>query len=258
MQTMAQPTKISGPVGRSAMNHPKDVVLVQQLLNGHIQRDHCRKPLRVDGRLSQDLERAISNFQKMTGGQIMTDGRIEPGTRMFDLLLQPPAIFGYERRMAQRMKPVATASNPTVEVFIFDGILTNAGSQWGHAAIGVDEKTYSQAHTKFAVLDRNIYLKDNMKLRDVVGLKLSVSSDEKVIIQAELDKKVATQKPYSLTDNSCSTNVAEVLEMVGILAHDPRFQMLPSSSRLVSPKELLIVVSRSPRLVQRNNYKKGG
>lgn len=253
---MAPPVKLSGPVGRSAMNHPKDVVIVQQLLNGHIQRDPCRKLLKVDGKWSQEFERAIATFQQLAGGPVMTEGRIEPGTRMFEMLLQPPAIFGYERRMAQRMKP--EPATPTIEVFVFDGILVSAGSQFGHAAINIDGQTYSRAHTKYAVLKTDKYLADNLtKLkRDVVGLTLRVSQEEKSKIKAELDKRVAAQKPYSITDNSCSTNVAEVLESVGILAHDPRFQMFPSSSRMVSPKELLIVISRSDRVLKRSNYKK--
>lgn len=236
------------------MNHPKDVVIVQHLLNGHIQRDPCRKPLKVDGKWSQELERAIATFQQLAGGPVMTEGRMEPGTRMFQMLLQPPAIFGYERRMTQRMKPAP--ATPTVEVFIFDGLLTNAGSQWGHAAIDIEGTTYSRAPTKYAVLGREKYLQDNLKIRDAVGFVLRVTQEEKLKIKAELDRRVAAQKPYSLTDNSCSTNVAEVLESVGILAHDPRFQMFPSSSRMVSPKELLIVVSRSSRVINKINYKK--
>lgn len=185
----------------------------------------------------------------------MTEGRIEPGTRMFEMLLQPPAIFGYERRMALRMKPAA--QELTIEVFVYDS-LPNPTSIFGHAAIDIDGDTYSRAHTKYSVLNRDKYLFSNLDRvkRDVVGFVLRVSQDEKSKIKAELDKRVAAQKPYSATDNSCSTNVAEVLESVGILAHDPRFQMFPSSTRMVSPKELLIVVSRSNRVLKRNNYKK--
>lgn len=254
---MSQTEKISGPVGRSAMNHPKDVVVVQKLLNGHFERDPCRRQLRVDGRWSQELERAIEAFQLLTGDQVMIKGRVAPATRMFELLKQPPAIFGYERRMAQRMRvePVQQAS--TIEVLIFDGRLISTGSQWGHAAIDLDGKVYSQSHSRYAVLERSGYLSSNLEYRDAVGLTLRVSLAEKAKIKSELDSRVAAQKPYSLTDNSCSTNVAEVLEIAGILAHDPRFQMVPSSSRMVSPKELLIAISRSDRVLKRDNYKKG-
>ena len=237
------------------MNHPKDVVIVQQLLNGHIQRAPCRRPMKVDGKWSPALERAITTFQQLAGGPVMTEGRMEPGTRMFRMLLQPPAIFGFERRMAQRMRPAPATS--TIEVFIFDG-LPRLTSLWGHAALDVDGHTFSRATTKYAVLERERYLASNLQevKRDVIGLVLRVSQDEKSKIKSELERRVAAQKPYSITDNSCSTNVWEVLEMVGILAHDPRFQIVPSSARMVSPKELLIVLSRSSRLVKRNYYKR--
>jgi hypothetical protein len=188
----------------------------------------------------------------------MTQGRIAPATRMFELLAQPPAIFGYERRMAQFMGPEPAIEELTIEVFIFDGRFISSGSQWGHAAIDIDGQTYSRAPTKYAVLDRERYLSDNLSIlrRDIVGLVLRISRDEKIKIKEELDRRVSQNKPYSITANSCSTNVAEILAMLGILSHDPRFQANPSSSSLVSPKELLLTISRSNRLVNRINYKK--
>ena len=255
---MATTARISGPVGRAAMNHPKDVFTVQQLLNGHMQRDPCRKLLREDGRWSRALERSIDTFQQLSGSPVMTQGRIAPATRMFELLAQPPAIFGYERRMAQFMGPEPAIEELTIEVFIFDGRFISSGSQWGHAAIDIDGQTYSRAPTKYAVLDRERYLSDNLSIlrRDIVGLVLRISRDEKIKIKEELDRRVSQNKPYSITANSCSTNVAEILAMLGILSHDPRFQANPSSSSLVSPKELLLTISRSNRLVNRINYKK--
>lgn len=99
------------------MNHPKDVVIVQQLLNGHIQRDPCRKPLKVDGKWSPEFERAIATFQQLAGGPVITEGRMEPGTRMFEMLLQPPAIFGYERRMSKRMRNGSSDVDHLISIF---------------------------------------------------------------------------------------------------------------------------------------------
>jgi hypothetical protein len=248
--------RISAPVGHQAINKAQDVVTVQRLLNGHLERDPCMKLLRVDGRYSEELVQAIRTFQTVAGSPATVSGRVEPSSPTLWLLNHTPPRFGYENKL--HMAEAKTVTEPTVEVFIFDGIFISSGSQWGHSAIDIDGKTYSRAHTKYVVLKRDQYLSDNLtKLkRDVVGLVLRVSQEEKLKIIAELDKRVAEQKPYSLTDNSCSTNIAEVLESVGILAHDPRFQMIPSSSRMVSPKELLIIVSRSSRVVKRNNYKK--
>lgn len=197
---MATTARISGPVGRAAMNHPKDVFTVQQLLNGHMQRDPCRKLLREDGRWSRALERSIATFQQLSGSPVMTQGRIAPATRMFELLAQPPAIFGYERRMAQFMGPEPMIEEPTIEVFIYDALLTRPGSQWGHAAIDIDGKTYSQAPTRYAVLEREQYLSSNLATvkRDVTGLVLRVSREEKTKIKAELEKRVAAQNRTAL------------------------------------------------------------
>jgi hypothetical protein len=246
--------KISGPVGHSAINKAQDVVTVQRLLKGHLERDPCLKLLRVDGRYSDELVQAIRTFQTLAGSPATVSGRVEPASPTLRMLNQPPGVFGYESRLHRATAKQVT--EPTIEVFVFDGILISGGSQWGHAAIDIDGRTYSQSHSGYVVLERNSYLDRNIKFREVVGLVLRVSSDEKSKIKAELDRRVAAQKPYSLTDNSCSTNVAEVLETIGVLAHDPRFQLSPSSTRMVSPKELLITVSRSSRLVKRTNYEK--
>jgi hypothetical protein len=87
-------------------------------------------------------------------------------------------------------------------------------------------------------------------------LVLRVSATEKSKIEKELKRRVEIDAPYNITNNSCSTNIADVLESVGILSHDPRFQFDPESTDMVSPKEVLIVVSRSKRMVKRNHYSK--
>lgn len=91
------------------------------------------------------------------------------------------------------------------------------------------------------------YLADN-RYRDSTSLVLRVSNSEKQMMRAELERRVTSNGKYSLFSNNCSTNVADVLQMIGILAHDPRYFDTP-----VSPKELLIVVSRSKRLKKRTN-----
>jgi peptidoglycan hydrolase-like protein with peptidoglycan-binding domain len=248
--------RISAPVGQSSINKAQDVVTVQRLLNGHLERDPCRKLLKVDGRYSEEFVQAIRTFQTVAGSPATVSGRVEPSSPTLWLLNQPPGRFGYENKLhVATAKPVTES---TIEVFVFDAILKSAGSQWGHAAIDIDGIVYSRAHTKYAVLQREEYIPSNLKTRDVVGLVLRVSKAEKEKIRAELDRRVALNEPYSITANSCSTNVADVLESVGILAHDPRFQLAPSSTNSVSPKELLIVLSRSSRVIKRNNYKRVG
>ena len=92
------------------------------------------------------------------------------------------------------------------------------------------------------------YLADN-KYRDSTSLVLRVSNSEKQMMKAERERRVTSNGKYSLFSNNCSTNVADVLEMIGVLAHDPRYFATP-----VSPKELLLVVSRSKRLKKRINH----
>ncbi len=78
--------KISGPVGHSAINTAQDVVTVQRLLNGHLERDPCRKLLPVDGRYSDELIRAVKNFQTLAGRLAMR------------MLNQPPALIIFAAR----------------------------------------------------------------------------------------------------------------------------------------------------------------
>jgi hypothetical protein len=248
--------RISAPVGQGAINKAQDVVTVQRLLNGHLERDPRMKLLRVDGRYSEELVQAIRTFQTVAGSPATVSGRVEPSSPTMWLLNHPPGRFGYENKL--HVAEAKAVTEPTVEVFVFDAILTSAGSQWGHSAIEVDGMVYTRGHNEYSVLERGKYIHSEFnKQRDLVGLTLRVSNEEKAKIKSELNRRVAEKKPYSITTNSCSTNVSEVLEMIGILAHDPRFQMNPSSANMVSPKELLIVVSRSSRVIKRTNYPKG-
>lgn len=258
MGTTAQ-QRIAGAVGDAGLNKPTDVIAIQRLLNGHLARDHRSRQLAVDGKMSTELLEAITSFQIAGDIAAIRPGRVEPGSPTLWMLNQRADAFGYERRrMRLKMSLTMTAPQQSIEVFVFDAVMSSPGSQFGHAAIDIDGTTYSRAHTKYAKLGRDDYITSNLTRvkRDVVSLTLRVTRQEKAIIKAELDKRVAAQAPYDIAVNSCSTNVADVLEKVGILAHDPRFQLMPSSTKLVTPKELLIILSRSDRLIKRTNYSK--
>ncbi|MDB5893440.1 MAG: hypothetical protein JWQ88_971 [Rhodoferax sp.] len=156
----------------------------------------------------------------------------------------------------EKPKPINTNSE-TLEVLVFDSILTSAGSQFGHVAIDIDGAIYSRAHSKYVFIrNGTIFRSSNQKLRDFEGLVLRVSPNEKKKIITELERRVDADLKYDIINNSCSTNVADVLESIGILAHDPRFQLDPGSTAMVTPKEILITISRSKRLVKRNSYRK--
>lgn len=156
----------------------------------------------------------------------------------------------------ESVKSIKTDST-TIEVLIFDARMTSIGSQFGHVAIDIDGTIYSRSHSRYALIPNGKkYRESNLKFRDFEGLVLRVSPKEKNKIKAELDRRVKIDNPYNIINNSCSTNIADVLESIGILAHDPRFQIDPSSTNLVTPKEILIVVSRSKRMSKRNHYQK--
>lgn len=97
--------------------------------------------------------------------------------------------------------------------------------------------------------------------RDNVGIVLGLSRREKDIVEAELKRRVAADRDfkrrnpgsstYSVFNNSCSSNVADALELVGVLAHDPRFLPTP-----VTPAELSVVLQKSNRFVKKVYYPK--
>lgn len=79
-------------------------------------------------------------------------------------------------------------------------------------------------------------------------------------IEAELKRRVAVansdpaRHEYSLMDNSCSSNVADVLNLVGIVAYDPRW----SAFGTVSPEDIAVGLSHSKRVKEKRFYPKQG
>lgn len=139
-----------------------------------------------------------------------------------------------------------------VEVIVSEPMRHLPASAFGHVAIAVDGMVYSRAHERYFTEPTLAYLRRQAFRveRSSIGLVLWVGPGEKEDIKRELQRRVAEDKPYSLTQNSCSTNVADVLEMVGVLAHDPRGLPTP-----VTPEEMLAVLGKSKRLVQKQYYK---
>lgn len=146
-------------------------------------------------------------------------------------------------------------------------------SIFGHVAINVDGTVYSRAHGKYAKISKDKYMGGGELLpngarssgqiasRDSAGILLAVSIREKEIIKKELERRVAIdedfkkknpkESTYNLANNSCSSNVADVLELIGILAHDPRFAPTPTS-----PKEMFSILERSNRKLKTIKYDK--
>jgi hypothetical protein len=162
----------------------------------------------------------------------------------------------------------------TIEVIVSDSRLRSMGSQWGHVAVAIDGIVYSRAHEEYVKIDQHTYLHGGVVAlangsirtsgnlwRDNVGLVLRVSPSEKEKVKQELERRVSVDRAfkrkqpnsstYSLLDNSCSSNVADALESIAILAHDPRWFPTP-----VTPAELSAVLEKSKRLAKKNYYPK--
>jgi hypothetical protein len=152
-----------------------------------------------------------------------------------------------------------------IEVLILDGRVISTGSQWGHVAIDIDGIVYSRAPTQYFKGSYRDFLLGQTRERwldwdgrhrgmnrNGSGFRLWVTPGEKEAIRVELERRVKENRDYSLLTNSCSSNVAEVLAIAGIVSKDPRYFDTP-----VSPKEMFMMLGRSSRLVERRDYKKG-
>lgn len=151
------------------------------------------------------------------------------------------------------------AQTATVEVIISDSQPARFGSQFGHAAIVVNGIAYSRAPRGYDSTNTYAkYVAIQQSFRGSIGYVLRVTPDEERRLEAELKRRVqATNSDpkryrYSLLDNSCSSNVVDVLQLVGILAHDPR------AFGIVSPADIAVGLSHSKRITEKRLYRKAG
>lgn len=151
----------------------------------------------------------------------------------------------------------AGIESATVEVVISEPRLSSWGSQFGHVAIIVDGTAYSRASARYFTTGRRDYLHRN-GYRNSVGYVICMSSKERDAIRTELERRVelfaADPKAheYSLIDNSCSSNVVDVLTGVGIVAHDPRWLALG----MISPADIVTGLNHSKRVARKIEYPK--
>jgi|GEM_PF-2026209 len=144
-------------------------------------------------------------------------------------------------------------SRERIEILISDSRLISSGSQFGHTSMAIDGTVYGRAHGGWDIDTRESYLfRQQVKMhRDTWGYSLAISKTEKENILKEIKKRAAENKPYKLDSNSCSSNIAEILEFAGIPAYDPRYG-LP----VVSPADLMVGLSHSKRLTKKETYPK--
>lgn len=72
-------TAITASVGKGGMNHRRDVVAIQQLINAHLPIGLSK--LTVDGACGPLTINAISEVERKIGGIAAPDGRLDPGGR---------------------------------------------------------------------------------------------------------------------------------------------------------------------------------
>lgn len=149
----------------------------------------------------------------------------------------------------------------SIEVVVSDSRLISRGSQFGHVAIVVDGIAYSRAHDGYdSKKTYSQYISIQETFRDSVGYIVRVSPHEKRLIKTELMRRAAVTNrdprnhEYSLLDNSCSSNIADVLNLVGIVAYDPRW----SAFGMVSPEDIAVGLSHSKRVKEQRLYPKSG
>jgi hypothetical protein len=138
----------------------------------------------------------------------------------------------------------------TIEVLISDSRLISKGSQFGHTAIEIDGQVYGRAPSSWDVDTRDHYLK-RQDYRDTWGYKLLITPQEKMKIQAFINKKIIQNKDYDVLVNSCSSNTAEALGAAGLIAHDPRFVTFS-----VTPLDIATGLKHSKRLTSIVTYPK--
>lgn len=112
---------------------------------------------------------------------------------------------------------------------------------------------YGMSHDGYDRRPKDIYIARN-SYRDSIGVVLRVSPAEREKMRREFERRKNVGQGYNLLSNSCSTNVADVLESIGILAHDPRFFFAPASTAGAAPKELLTAIKKSKRVVRIIDY----
>ncbi|WP_081061821.1 DUF4105 domain-containing protein [Burkholderia territorii] len=147
----------------------------------------------------------------------------------------------------------ADQNHDTIEIIVSDSRAISRGSQFGHTAIVIDGQEYGRAHPGWDTDTKERYLHRQQvgMQRDSWGYVLRFSPAEKKKILAEIRSRMAANEPYSAFTNSCSSNIAEVLEIAGIQAYDARW-----SFGAVSPADLMVGLKHSRRLVSENVYPK--
>ena len=134
------------------------------------------------------------------------------------------------------------------EVLVSDSRLISRGSQFGHVAIDINGTVYSRTHSGWFTTSRGDYLRRQQNFRDTVGLLLDTTWGDDDALEAELLRRISQRTKYDLHSDSCSSNVSDALDKIGIHSKGPwQFDM-------VSPLDLLINLPKTGRVTNRYIY----
>lgn len=84
--------KINASVGRGGANRPKDVAVIQKLLNLNIEKLSPMSLLAEDSKIGAKTINLISRFQRRILNSSRPDGRIDPNAKTFETLSRPTRI----------------------------------------------------------------------------------------------------------------------------------------------------------------------
>lgn len=142
------------------------------------------------------------------------------------------------------------SSDHYTEVIISDSRLWSQGSQFGHVALNVNGAVFSRAHSKWLVEGLDKYLVRQQNFRDSVGLVLNTTRMEEKQLIVFLNNRIGANTEYDIGSDSCSSNVADALETIGIPVYGA-WQL-----NAIAPVDVMINLKKTDRVIRTNWYGK--
>jgi hypothetical protein len=142
------------------------------------------------------------------------------------------------------------ARTELIEIIVGEGLSERKESYFGHMAISINGTVYSQVPGAYETIPHVVYIQKQGKRRSSRGFVLRVTPEEKRKIETELIVRAGPNAAdYGTIFNNCTTSIVRALKEVGIVVHDPRFNLFTAS-----PVDFMIGLQRSDRLFMQKSY----
>jgi hypothetical protein len=128
--------------------------------------------------------------------------------------------------------------------------MLDRGSPFGHAAIDINGTVYSRHHSGWLVESRSAYLDRQQNIRDTVGLLLDTSWLEDDAVENYIQDRINGGSEYDLLSDSCSSNLSDALDEIGVTTTGPW------QYGGISPADLLINLPKTGRVTNRYLYER--